>query len=159
MRKQTGNVFFQFVVPLALRNTILEQLHNLCIVGHRGIARTLSWVQERYYWPNLATDVARWCASCSDCAARKGKPPPKRVPLSPLPVGGPFERIALDILDTHIPTRKGNVYILVISDYFSKYTDAYPLRRKTAYNCAKMLMERTHRGSTHSNPLRPGTGV
>ena len=45
-------------------------------------------------------------------------------------------------MDTHIPTKRGNVYILVVSDYFSKYTDAFPLRRKTAYNCAKMLMER-----------------
>ena len=141
-RKATGEIFYQFVVPLALRNLILEPLHNLCIVGHLGIARTLARVQERYYWPCLATDVARWCASCSDCAARKGKPPPKRVPLCPLPVGEPFERIALDILDTHIPTKRGNVYILVISDYFSKYTDAYPLRRKTAYNCAKTLMEK-----------------
>jgi len=141
-RKPTGETFYQFVVPLALRKLILEQLHNLRIVGHLGIARTLARVQERYYWPCLATDVARWCASCSDCAARKGKPPPKRVPLCPLPVGEPFERIALDILDTHIPTKRGNVYILVISDYFSKYTDAYPLRRKTAFNCAKTLMEK-----------------
>ena len=141
-RRQTGQTFYQLVVPLALRSIIIEQLHNFRIVGHLGISRTLSRVQERFYWPNLATDVVRWCASCCDCAARKGKPPPKRMPLSPLPVGEPFERIALDILDTHIPTRRGNVYILVISDYFSKYTDAYPLRRKTAYNCAKALAER-----------------
>ena len=103
-RRQTGQTFYQLVVPLALRSTILEQLHNLRMVWHLGISRTLSRVQERFYWPNLATDVARWCASCSDCAARKGKPPPKRVPLSPLPVGEPFERIVLDILDTHIPS-------------------------------------------------------
>ena len=141
-RRQTGQTFYQFVVPLGLRSKILEQLHNLRIVGHLGIARTLARVQERYYWPNVAIDVARWCASCSECAARKGKPPPKRVPLAPLPVGEPFERIALDILDTHIPTKRGHVYILVISDYFSKYTDAFPLRRKTTYNCAKVLAER-----------------
>ena len=89
-RKNTGEIVYQFVVPLALRNLILEQLHNLRIVGHLGIAQTLARVQERYYWPCLATDVARWCASCSDCAARKGKPPPKRVPLCPLPVGEPL---------------------------------------------------------------------
>ena len=142
MRPSTGDKFYQLVVPLTLRSLVLEQLHDLRIVGHLGIARTLSRLQERYYWPCMAIDVARWCAACHDCAARKGKPPPGRAPLAPLPVGAPFERIALDILDTHIPTRKGFVYILVISDYFTKYTDAFPLRNKTAYLCAKTLMER-----------------
>jgi len=59
LRKPTGITFYQLVVPLKLRNVILEQLHNLRIVGHLGIARTLSRVQERYYWPCMATDVAR----------------------------------------------------------------------------------------------------
>ena len=37
-RKQTGEILYQLVVPLSLRNVILEQLHNLRIVGHLGIA-------------------------------------------------------------------------------------------------------------------------
>ena len=105
-RKQTGDIFYQLVVPLSLRNVILEQLHNLRIVGHLGIARTLARVQERYYWPCMATDVARWCAACSDCAAWKGKPPPKRVPLAPLPA---------QTFWTHIYLRRGEMFTFWLS--------------------------------------------
>ena len=50
-------------------------------------------------------------------------------------------RSGVSLKHTHLPTRWGNVYILVISDYFSKYTDAFPLWNMTVYNCAKTLME------------------
>ena len=54
--------------------------------------------------------------------------------------GAPFDRIAMDILDTHKIMRHRNRYFLVISDYFTKYTDAIPLRRYTAKNVANALM-------------------
>ena len=87
---RTGNTFYQLVVPLALRSLILEQLYDLCIVGHLGIAWTLSHLQEWYYWPCMTIDVARWCAACHDCAARKANhllagclwPPCQWVPRS-----------------------------------------------------------------------------
>ena len=132
----------QTILPAPLRQVVLHQLHDLRVVGHLGIQRTVARVRHRYYWPGLALDVARWCASCSECAGRKGKPPPRRVPLTQKPTGAPFDRIGMDILDTHRPAARGNRYILVISDYFSKYSDAFPLRRHTAKNVAQLLMTR-----------------
>jgi transposase InsO family protein len=81
--------------------------------------------------------VARWCSACSICAARKGKPTPRKIPLTQLPCGAPLERLALDILDT---SKKGNRYILVITDYFTKWTDAFALKRHTAPIVAETLM-------------------
>ena len=81
-RQSSTVTYYQLVVPLVMRGLILGQLHDLRVVGHMGIARTLSRVQERFYWPNMGLDVARWCAACSDCAGRKGKPPPSRAPSS-----------------------------------------------------------------------------
>jgi hypothetical protein len=57
-------------------------------------------------------------------------------------VGAPFERIALDILDTHKVTAKGYRYILVVADYFTKWTDAFPLRKHTAERVSELLMNR-----------------
>ena len=48
----------------------------------------------------------------------------------------------MDILDTHKPTSRGYRYILVISDYFTKYTDAFPLRRHTAKAVADIVVNR-----------------
>ena len=138
----TGRGVFQTVLPGTLRERILHHMHDLRVVGHMGIQRTIARVKQRFYWPGLALDVARWCAKCPECASRKGKPPPSRVPLTQLPTGAPFDRIAMDILDTHKPTSKGHRYVLVIADYFSKYTDAFPLRRHTAKAVADTLMTR-----------------
>ena len=132
----------QIVLPTALREVVLHQLHDLRVSGHLGINRTIARVQSRFYWPGCAIDVARWCAACSICAARKGKPGPGRVPMTTLPTGAPFERIAVDILDTRKLTSRKFQYVLVISDYFTKYTDAFPLRRHTAPIVADTIMRR-----------------
>lgn len=132
----------QLVLPSALRSEVLHQLHDLRIVGHLGIHKTMARVQQRFYWPGWAIDVARWCAACPQCAGRKDKPGPGRHPLTTVKAGAPFDRVALDILDTRITTPRGYKYILVISDYFTKWTDAFPLRRHTAYDVAKLLVTR-----------------
>ena len=62
--------------------------------------------------------------------------------MQSLPTGAPFERIAMDILDTRKLTSRKFQYVLVISDYFTKYTDAFPLRRHTAPVIADMIMRR-----------------
>jgi hypothetical protein len=38
------------------------------------------------------------------------------------PVGGRFERVAIDIMGELPVTENGKKYILVISDYFTKWT-------------------------------------
>ena len=132
----------RLVVPAKLRIEILNNLHGLRISGHMGIARTIARVKYRFYWPGLSADVARWCAMCAICASRKGKPPPKRAPMESQPVGRAFERIAIDILDTRKVTNKGNQYILVIYDYFTKWMDAFALKRHTAQIVAEVIVKR-----------------
>lgn len=142
LTSRVGEEIKQIILPTAFREDVLHNLHDLRVSGHLGIQRTIARVQRKFYWPGLSLDVARWCASCPECAGRKGKPGPGRVPLTSIPTGAPFERIAMDILDTRKRTSRGFQYILVISDYFSKYTDAFPLRRHTAPVVADILMRR-----------------
>ena len=54
-------------------------------------------------------------------------------------VGEPFERVAMDICGKMVKTREGNEYVLVISDYFSKYTIAVPLKDKSSRSVADAL--------------------
>ena len=52
-----------------------------------------------------------------------------------------MEKIALDILGPLPTTSRGNKFIVVISDYFTKWTEAYPLRNQKAQTVAKKLVE------------------
>ena len=53
---------------------------------------------------------------------------PRRAPMGHVSVGHPLDRVAMDILDMSITTDKGNRYVLVIVECFSKWTEAILIR-------------------------------
>ncbi|VDI24365.1 Hypothetical predicted protein [Mytilus galloprovincialis] len=54
--------------------------------------------------------------------------------------GYPMERIAMDILGELPASEKGNKYILVISDYYTKWTESHPMPNMEATTVANILM-------------------
>ena len=75
----------------------------------------------------MQDDVSRWCRECQKCQQRKTPQRKARSPLQQYLVSAPMERIALDILGPLPETNDGNRYILVVGDYFSKWTDAWAM--------------------------------
>ncbi len=61
----------QFVVPLKLRDEILNELHSDALEGHLGEDKTVGKVRERFYWPGMQRDVIQWIRTCPECATRK----------------------------------------------------------------------------------------
>lgn len=61
--------------------------------------------------------------------------------MQPTVTSRPYERVALDILGPLPETPDRNKYILVIGDYFSKWTEAFPLPNQEAQTVAKVLEE------------------
>lgn len=56
-------------------------------------------------------------------------------------VGEPLERISIDILGPVPRTHRGNKYILVVTDYFTRYAEAYSLPNIEAVTVADKLLE------------------
>jgi hypothetical protein len=54
-------------------------------------------------------------------------------------VGMPMERIGIDILGPLPQSSRGNQYILVVADYFTKWTEAYAMRNQEADTVAEKL--------------------
>lgn len=48
-----------------------------------------------------------------------------------VPVGNPWEMVAVDVLEVPM-TARGNRYLLVIQDYFTKWLEAIPMTNQTA---------------------------
>ena len=62
-----------------------------------------------------------------------GKP---KAGMKTYDVSAPFERIAVDTTGPLTESDRGKKYILVISDYFTKWTEAYTLPNREAVTVA-----------------------
>ena len=134
-------VTFQVIVPKKARRSILYACHDMKTSGHLGVTTTVSKIKQKFYWPGLQSDVRSYIAGCDACSKRKGPIPSKRAPMQIVRSGFPMERIAIDILGEIPETPRGNKYIVVIGDYFTKWTEALPIPNMEACTVAKVLVE------------------
>lgn len=63
-----------------------------------------------------------------------------KPPLIPIPVGGPFHRVGVDIIELPL-TVNGNKYVIVFVDYLTKWVEAFPAPDQTAETIAKLLID------------------
>ncbi|KAL5475209.1 hypothetical protein EMCRGX_G027282 [Ephydatia muelleri] len=82
------------------------------------------------------------CLALSVSYHFRRKPPPAklRAPLQLDPAVRPLQRVAMDIMEPLPETSRGNKYILVIADYFTKWSEAYPIPNMEAITVAKCLV-------------------
>ena len=131
----------KIVIPSCLRQETLQELHKGVVGGHLGFEKTLEKVKERFYWPGQYKDVQEWCWTYAICAARKTPTPKPKAALQPVSVGYPMELVAIDILGPLPQSEAGNIYILVVGDYFTKWMEAYPILNQEAETVAKKLVD------------------
>ena len=62
------------------------------------------------------------------------------VQMTNVPIGRPWQMIAMDILEVPVSSNN-NRYLLVAQDYFTKWTDARPLRDQTASRITTELVD------------------
>ena len=132
---------YKIVLPLELRKYVLQKLHNKPSGGHLGIMKTMQKVRQRFFWYGLARDVKKWCKICDVCASRKMPHKKIRAAMKLYNVGASLERVALDIMGPLPKIKKGNKYILVISDYFTKWVEAVPIKNQAAVTVARKFID------------------
>jgi hypothetical protein len=136
---QAATMTKQVVLPRSRRRPFITQVHES--LGHLGLSRTKSAVQERAYWPGWSTDVEAVLRECTVCARYKRGSAPKQTYLRPFVSGEPFETVSIDITGPHPRSRNGFVYILTVQDHFTKWAEAIPLRNHTAPVVADALFK------------------
>ena len=127
-------------VPEELQTPLLEDAHSGLLAGHLAEKRVYDRLRRDYWWPGMRGEVRKHCRSCLTCATRKGTGRATRPPLQPIPVGGPFHTVGVDILK--LPqTFDGNKYVVVFLDYLTKWVEAFPIQDQRAETVAKLLVE------------------
>lgn len=65
---------------------------------------------------------------------------PPKAPLGDMRVGAPLDRVATDIFGPLQRTPRGNKYILVVMDYFTKWVEILAVPYQTAITCADKIL-------------------
>ena len=81
-----------------------------------------------------------FCKSCLVCASCKRGRKTFKPPLAPILVGGPFHRVAVDILQLPL-TADGNRYVAMFMDYLTKWPEVFPMADQKAETIAKHFVE------------------
>lgn len=137
LRPDGGEGVYQLLLPAALRDEVLQQLHQGH--GHQGVERTTDLVRQRYYWPGLYQDVKNWCQQCARCVLTKPVHPTVRTPMGHLLASRPNQILAIDFsLLEH--AHDGREHVLIMTDVFSKFTQAVPTRDQRASTVAGVLV-------------------
>ena len=137
IESETGPIR-QVLLPAALKQNVLESLHNHA--GHQGVERTSSLVKKRCYWPNMQNDIEQFCKKCERCMIAKAPIPTVRPPIGNLLAYQPQEILAIDFTVLE-PASDGRENVLVMTDIFTKYTQAVPTRDQKATTVAKALVK------------------
>lgn len=115
---------------------IIDQYHTGKAHLHRGINETIRRIRGKYNWKGLTKDVEKFVKTCKTCqetkACRKNLDTPLVITETPR---SPFERINIDVLE--VPTKN---YALTIRDELTKFSQAYPIRDKSAKSIANTLL-------------------
>ena len=129
------------MIPTALRYELLIWAHDNPNGGDFGTVKTYEKLRTRYYWRKMFSDVSHWCRSCCDCAMTKSPRSRHKAPLLPIPVQDAFDRVACDIIGPFPVSKAGNRYVIVFSEYLTKWVECVPVPSIEASMIARLLVD------------------
>ena len=121
-------------------DTVIFMTHNHPTGGHFGKDATYNKISIRFWWKGMYNDIQKYIKTCDSCQRRGNKGGIGY--LIPIKVGKPFERIGIDFVGPLERTEKRNKYILVVTDYLTKWPEAKAMKDATAENVVQFIYKK-----------------
>jgi hypothetical protein len=98
-----------------------------------GLPNEMGHQENWSYWPTMLEDCFQYYKGCQDCQKFGNV---QRVPasaLNPIIKPWPFRGWGIDLIDQiNPPSSKGHKFVLLATDYFTKWVEAIPLKKVTS---------------------------
>jgi hypothetical protein len=104
------------------------------ICGTHQSAHKMKWLLHRagFYRPTMLNDCFRYFKGCESCQKFRDVQLAPTTMLHPIIKPWPFHSWALVFVgQIHPSSSKGRLFMLVATDYFTKWTEAVPLKKMT----------------------------
>ena len=111
------------VMPEGLKEEALRLNHDLPSSGHQGRERTKAKVKEKLFWYGMGKDITAYVVTCPICNQSKKTALHGRQPVQEYKAGAPMERVHLDFLVPLTKTPRGNEYVLMMVNQFTKWVE------------------------------------
>jgi len=121
---------------------ILTQNHDDATAGHLGIAKTFDRIAKHYYWPGMFRDIAKYVRSCNTCQKFKLPSLKPQGEMQFRRTKGPWTTVSTDLVGPFPRSTKGNKYLVMFQDSFTKWVECAPIRSATAKAVEQVFRER-----------------
>ena len=105
--------------------------------------KTKDKITARYFWPKITKQVAQYISACPACQKANFVSLQKtNAELHSIHMPNKiWTQIGINLMGTLKETEEGYRYILTVIDYFMKYMELIPLRRKTGQDIRENLFK------------------
>jgi hypothetical protein len=131
------------VLPSDLVPGVLEALHEDALGGgHLGAVKVMGKVASRFWWPGWARAVRLYVGGCQTCQTAPGGLREAREPMQNIsPPRNPFDMVGVDATGPLPITLGGNRYIIVFTDYATKWCEAFAVPNIEAATVARLFID------------------
>jgi hypothetical protein len=106
---------------------VLNDFHTGACGGHfSGLATAQKILRAGYFWSTLIKDCIESVKKCHLCKIFSQEMRAHPAPMFPIITVGPFTKWGIDYTTCNPPSARGNHYIIVVVDYFTKWVEAMP---------------------------------
>ena len=128
----------QFVLPSKYRKMAIQGCHD--DVGHMGIAQSVNLLQDQFYWLGMAKEMTQHVWKCMRCNCFKKRV--ERAPLEPILATHPMQIVHIDFLTIESRKTDKDHNVLVVTDQFTRFAQAFVTTSQTAQTTAKTLWDK-----------------
>ena len=128
----------QLVWPHCLHQSVLQSLHD--DNGHQGLQSMVKLLCSKVYWPSMFVDTDHWLSQCERCHISKGDYTEPKTQQGSLVAKQPLKLLCIDFTKADV-AKGGKENILVLTDAFSKFSQAFVTSSQKSLVVAKLLVE------------------
>ncbi|XP_024172220.1 uncharacterized protein LOC112178292 [Rosa chinensis] len=128
-RRGEDGIDFRCVYGREAKRLMCEVHTRIC--GAHQAAPKMRWLLRRhgYYWPSILKDCIAFAKGCEDCQAHGPVQHVPTIPMQPIIKPWPVRGWALDLIGMiHPHSSLQHKFIIVTTDYFTKWVEAEPLK-------------------------------